>query len=108
MLRQGGYLMIGDVQLHAEKEIARLLSEQAAFSLVLDLGKSLVFRKLTADRHLGGWDNQPYIVRRTREYARFPNPFTLGDPRSLHLTKMAHWMRCFPYRIRDRLSKIAG
>jgi predicted O-methyltransferase YrrM len=70
MLRQGGYLMIDDVQLHAEKEMARLLSEHPAFSLVLDLGKSLVFLKLTAERYLGDWDNQPYIVRRTNEYAR--------------------------------------
>jgi predicted O-methyltransferase YrrM len=82
MLRQGGYLMIDDVQLHAEKEIARLLSEHPAFSLVLDLGKSLVFRKLTAERHLGEWVDQPYIVRRTREYARLPNPFALRDPRA--------------------------
>src|SRR5579864_2981926 len=47
MLRQGGYLMIDDVQLHAEKEIARFLCEQPAFSLALNLEKSLVFRKLT-------------------------------------------------------------
>ncbi|MBV8226036.1 MAG: class I SAM-dependent methyltransferase [Verrucomicrobia bacterium] len=111
MLRQGGYLMIDDVHLHAEKEIARLLSEQAGFVLVLDLGKSLVFRKLTADRHLGEWVDQPYIVRRSREYAGLPNPFTLHDP--LDLSTMAHWMRRlihtanwmrrFPYRIRNRL-----
>jgi predicted O-methyltransferase YrrM len=42
MLRQGGYLMIDDVNLYVEKEMARLLSEHAAFSLALDLGKSLV------------------------------------------------------------------
>ena len=55
MLRKGGYLMIDDVQLHSEKEMARLLSEHPTFSLVLDLGKSLVFRKQTADRGLGEW-----------------------------------------------------
>jgi hypothetical protein len=67
--------MIDDLQLHAEKEIARLLSEQGGFALVLDLGTSLVFRKLTADRRFGEWVDQPYIVGRTREYARLPNPF---------------------------------
>ena len=67
MLRQDGHLMIDDVQLYAEKEIARLLSEHYAFSIALDLGKSLVFRKLAAGRHLGEWTAQPYIVRRTNE-----------------------------------------
>jgi len=43
MLRQGGYLMIDDLNLYAEKELARLLSEHPAFSLALDLEKSLVF-----------------------------------------------------------------
>ena len=109
MLRKGGYLMIDDVNLHAEKEMARLLSEQAAFALVLDLGKSLVFRKLTADRHLGEWVDQPYIVRRTKEYARLPNPFTLRDPPALkRLIQMAHWMRRLPYRIRNRLLNLSA
>jgi len=80
MLRQHGHLMIDDVQLHAEKEIARLLSEHPAFSMVLDLGKSLVFRKVTAERHLGDWWTQPYIVRRTNEDARLPNPYALRKP----------------------------
>jgi predicted O-methyltransferase YrrM len=102
MLRQGGYLMIDDVQLHAEKEIARLLSEHPGFSLVLDLGKSLVFRKLTAERHLGDWGNQPYIVRRTNEYARLPNPFALHDPS--FGSRTAHWMSRLPHRIRNRLA----
>jgi len=90
MLRQGGYLLIDDVQLHAEKEMARFLSEQTAFSLVLDLGKSLVFRKLTTDRHFGEWCEQPYVLRRTNQYRKLPNPFTLHDPLALNLTKAAH------------------
>ena len=104
MLRQDGHLMIDDVQLHGEKEIARLLSEHPAFSLVLDLGKSLVFRKLTAERHLGEWTAQPYIVRRTNQYARWPNPFALRDPSVGFRT--AHWMRRLPHRIRNRLIKL--
>ena len=101
MLRQGGYLMIDDVNLYAEKEMARLLSEHAAFSLALDLGKSLVFRKLTADRHLGEWCDQPYIVRRTREYARFPHSYSLRDPPALYLTKIPYWMKRLLHRIRN-------
>jgi len=100
MLRQGGYLMIDDVQLYSEKEIARLISEHPAYSLVLDLGKSLVFRKVTDDRHLGEWVDQPYIVRRTNEYSRLPNPFALRDP---GLTSRAvHRAKSFLLRIRQR------
>jgi len=98
MLRQGGYLMIDDVHLHADKEIARLLSEHPAFSLVLDLGKSLVFQKLAGDRHLGEWTDQPYIVRRTNEYSRFPNPFALRDPGLT--SQAAHRAKSFLRRIR--------
>lgn len=91
MLRPGGYLMIDDVQLHAEKEMARFLSEQPGFSLALDLQKSLVFRKVTADRFLGEWTEQPYIVRRTREYDQRPNSFALEDPGIV--SRVAHCAR---------------
>jgi hypothetical protein len=101
MLRRGGYLMIDDVNLYTAKEMARLLSEHEAFSLVLDLGKSLVFRKLTADRQLGEWVDQPYIVRRTREYARNPHSYSLRDPPALYLTRMPFWMKHLLHRIRE-------
>jgi hypothetical protein len=103
MLRKGGYLLIDDVQLHAEKEIARLLSEHPAFSIALDLGKSLVFRKNTDDRHLGEWSQQPYIVRRTKEYKQFANPFALDQ--SIQY-RSASWIRRFPHRVRNRLAKL--
>jgi hypothetical protein len=106
MLRQDGYLMIDDVNLYAEKEMARLLSEHPAFSLDLDLGKSLVFRKLTAHRHLGEWYDQPYIVRRTREYASFPHSYSLRDPPALYLTKMPYWMKRLLQRLLYRIRKI--
>jgi hypothetical protein len=77
MLRRGGYLMVDDVQLHSVKELARLLKMQPGFELVLDLGKSLVFRKKTADRSLPDWFGQPYIVERTETISREPNPFAL-------------------------------
>jgi predicted O-methyltransferase YrrM len=101
MLRQGGHLLIDDMQLHGQKEMARLLSEHPAFSLALDLGKSLVFRKQTAERHLGEWIAEPYIVRRTNEYARWPNPVDLHDPSVTAST--AHSMKRFMTRIRRKL-----
>jgi predicted O-methyltransferase YrrM len=105
MLRQDGYLMIDDVQLHPEKEMARLVSEHGAFSLALDLGKALIFRKLTAQRQLGDWFQQPYVLRRTKEYARFSDPFSLGDFRAPHLTNTARWIRRLPQRVRNRMVK---
>lgn len=106
MLREGGYLMIDDVHLYSEKEMARLISEHPAYTLALDLGKSLIFRKLTSQRFLGEWNQQPYIVRRTEEYAQFPNPFALGEPGVVSM--MMHWaMKRLPFRIQRHLAKSA-
>ena len=33
MLKQGGYIMVDDVQLHSVKELARLLAQQPGFEL---------------------------------------------------------------------------
>ncbi|HVN45115.1 MAG TPA: class I SAM-dependent methyltransferase [Steroidobacteraceae bacterium] len=79
MLKPGGYLLIDDTQLHSVKEMARFLTEQPGFCLALDLGKSLVFQKLTAERDFGEWERQPYIVRRTQQYLRSPNRYALLD-----------------------------
>lgn len=77
MLKPGGYMMIDDVQLHSLKELARMMSEQPGFELVLDLGKSLVFRRVTENRLIGEWNEIPYIVRKTNEYAKTENPYRL-------------------------------
>jgi hypothetical protein len=77
MLSEGGYLMIDDVQLHSVKELGRLLVDEPGFDLVLDLGKSLLFRKITAARQLGEWNESPYILRLSQEYQRQANPFAL-------------------------------
>ncbi|BCP55314.1 hypothetical protein K32_39310 [Kaistia sp. 32K] len=63
MLRQGGLLMIDDIQLHSVRELANLLREQPGFTLAADLGKALIFEKTTSDRGLPEWNGQPYIVR---------------------------------------------
>jgi hypothetical protein len=59
MLRQGGYLMIDDLQLHP---VSRKPAEQPEFSLERDLGRSLVFRKTSAARQSGDWNQSPYIA----------------------------------------------
>ena len=80
MLKQGGYIMVDDVQLHSVKELARLLAQQPGFELALDLRKSLLFRKTTEDRSLPDWTGQPYIVQRSEQIGRRPDPFALGNP----------------------------
>lgn len=77
LLKPGGFLMIDDVQLHSVKELARLLTEQPGFTLALDLGKSLVFQRTSPDPFLGEWSTEPYIVRKTNEYAASGSPFSL-------------------------------
>ena len=78
MLKEGGYLMIDDVQLHSIKEIARLLAEQPDYLLALDLQKSIIFKKIGASRSVGDWGQQPYIVRRSKEYRELRNPYSLS------------------------------
>ena len=76
MLKTNGYIMI-DLQLHSVKELARMLMKQPDFELALDLGKSLVFRRVSDTRSLGEWPTLPYIVRKSDEYGRSASPFAL-------------------------------
>lgn len=93
MLKRGGYLLVDDVQLHTVKEMARFLVEESAFSVSLDLSKSLVFRKTSDDRSFGDWWQQPYAMRRSDEYARSRNAYSLGDFRARRMTTLAHWAK---------------
>jgi hypothetical protein len=79
LVRQDGYIMIDDVQLHSCKELARFVAEEPGFSLALDLGKALVFKKLTSEMHPGGWGEQPYIARLSSAYKAWKNRFALYD-----------------------------
>jgi hypothetical protein len=80
MLKEGGYLLVDDGQLHSLKEMARLLSDHPAFSLVHDLGKALIFQKVLPDRHLGEWCAQPYIIDQTEAYSSQADIFSLAQP----------------------------
>jgi predicted O-methyltransferase YrrM len=77
MLKRGGYIMLDDVQLHAVKELARLLAEQPDYQLVLDLGKALVFRRVSESRNLSKTGPYNYLVRKSKEYAQTNNPYSL-------------------------------
>jgi|GEM_PF-937830 len=78
MLSENGYLIIDDIHLHSIKEMANfLLSETDKFELVVNLGKTLVFRKLTNEVELGEWGQQKYIVAKTNEALNEGNKFAL-------------------------------
>ncbi len=65
MVHADGFIMIDDIQLHSVRELLNLLSEQPGYEIALDLGKAVVFRKVTANRFLPEWKQQPYIARRS-------------------------------------------
>ena len=77
MLRKNGLLIIDDVQLHTTKELARLLTQQPEFKFKQDLGKSLVFEKVTEWKYLPDWNQQPYIVAQTERYSASASPLSL-------------------------------
>jgi len=68
MLRQGGLLLVDDVQLHSVKEFVRFLQAQADYSYLftLDGPKTRVFKKLTDRRLMDGHGGQPYVLARTK------------------------------------------
>lgn len=77
LLRTGGYLILDDLQLHSVKELARLLAEGDEYVRVLDLGKTIVLQKRTTGRTMPEWNGEPYIVRKSDEYGKRPDPFAL-------------------------------
>lgn len=79
MLAPDSYLMIDDIQLHAVKELARLLNEQPGFEIVADLGKALVFRRTGSFQAMPGWWEQKYIARKTGIEKRLGRQYSLKD-----------------------------
>jgi len=87
MLKQNAYLCIDDTQLHSIKEMARFLVESDKFSLELDLHKTLIFKKLTSERHLGEWNSNQYVLRKTKSYRKSINPHGLSFFKRFKLSK---------------------
>jgi len=68
LIKAEGMLMIDDIHLHSCREMAKLLLEQPEYSLVMDLDKALIFKKIEYRRKwFGGWVDQPYVVRKSAE-----------------------------------------
>jgi hypothetical protein len=70
MLRQGGLLVLDDVQLHSIAEISRLLRKQPGFELRHDFLKLQVWEKTTDEPFLPDHAREPYIVARTQRLVR--------------------------------------
>jgi hypothetical protein len=65
-LRQGGLLVVDDLQLYGVAELARLLSVQPGWSYHSDVSpKTAVFRKNNSDARLPDFGGQPYIRLRS-------------------------------------------
>ncbi len=84
MLNVNGYLIIDDVHLHSIKELARLLyADKKRFDLKSDLGKALVFQKITEEKYLPEWPDEPYIKEQTDIYLSSSEPNTLGTVKTI-------------------------
>jgi hypothetical protein len=59
LIKAEGMLMIDDIHLHSCREMAKLLLEQPEYSLVMDLDKALIFKKIEYRRKwlVAGWIN---------------------------------------------------
>lgn len=70
VVREGGLIIVDDVQLYSVKELARFLSVDYNFQFHSQLGgspKTLVFEKKSSVRFLPDFGGQRYILQRTKE-----------------------------------------
>lgn len=70
VVREGGIIVLDDIQLYSVKELARFLSADANYQFLCRLGgseKTLVFEKKTAARFLPDFGGQKYIMSRTQK-----------------------------------------
>lgn len=63
--RQNGYIVLDDTQLYSVAQLFAFLKEQPGWEISLDLGKTVIFRKLYADRFLPDFGGQPFIQSRS-------------------------------------------
>jgi hypothetical protein len=62
MLKNGGFLLLDDIELHSVAELYRFISyDTVNFRLRANLGKLQIFQKITDQRQLDEWHLHPYI-----------------------------------------------
>ena len=63
--KQNGFIALDDTQLLSVSTLASFLMEQPGFEIALNLDKTIIFKKLYADRYLPDFGGQPYITSQT-------------------------------------------
>jgi predicted O-methyltransferase YrrM len=64
ILKKNGLLALDDIQLHAVRELYKLLKYQPDYVLYRDLGKMAVFKKITDIRLFPDFGGQPYLAEK--------------------------------------------
>ena len=62
MLREGGHVIIDDVQLYPPRLLAMFLSSQPGWEHTFNTSKTHVFRKTTDDRYTPDFGGQPFVL----------------------------------------------
>lgn len=63
MLREGGIMILDDLQLHSVQELFKQLRQQPEFELLEQVNKIAIFRKKTSAPLLNDFGAQPYIYK---------------------------------------------
>jgi hypothetical protein len=76
VLKRGGYLILDDLQLHSVKEMAKFISaDEKNWKTHIELGKAVVFQKLTDQVGFGDWTSQPYITAMSEKISHWKDPY---------------------------------
>lgn len=76
VLKLGGYLILDDLQLHSVKEMAKFISaDDKNWKTHTELGKAVIFQKLTDQVGFGDWTSQPYITAMSHKISLWHDPF---------------------------------
>ena len=77
VLKVGGYLILDDLQLHSVKEMAKFISaDNKNWRTHTELGKAVIFQKITDRAGFGDWDSQPYITAMSHKISLWQDPFS--------------------------------
>jgi hypothetical protein len=88
MLKNGGFLLLDDVELHSVAELYRFISyDTVNFRLRADLGKLQIFQKITNQRQLDEWHLHPYIEPMSRRADRPLQYYTKFVIRAKHIKR---------------------
>jgi hypothetical protein len=62
LLKEGGLLLVDDINLHSVREAVKMLNMQPGWTLIANLQKTLVFRKDNAEKRFPEFNQMPYIM----------------------------------------------